>query len=65
MPKDKLLGMINNDNKRYRNSLFKSKKEETKKVFISQQGRVFLNKKEKKLKKVLTSQQKRIFSNQK
>ena len=31
MPKDKLLGIINNNNKRDRKSHFKSKKEETKK----------------------------------
>ena len=42
MPKDKLVGIINN-NKRDRKSLFKSKNEETKKVFVSQQEIVFLN----------------------
>ena len=42
MPKDKLLGIINN-NKRDRKSLFKSKKEKPKKVFIGQQEIAFLD----------------------
>ena len=43
MPKDKLLTITNNNNKGDRKSLLKSKKEETKKIFISQQEVVFLN----------------------
>ena len=47
MPKDKLLGIINNDNNKNnkgdRKSIFKWKKEEAKKVFISQQEIVFLS----------------------
>ena len=42
LPIDKLL-MILNDNKGDRESLFKSKKEESKNIFISQQEIVFLN----------------------
>ena len=57
MPKDKLLGIINNDNnnnnnndnnnnnKRDRKSLFKSKREKFKKVLTSQQKRIFLKQK--------------------
>ena len=47
MPKDKLLRIINNNNKKNRNSIFKLKREEIIKVFMNQQKIVFLNQKEK------------------
>ena len=42
MPKDKLLIIINNK-KRDKRSLFKLKSEKIRKVFTSQQERIFLN----------------------
>ena len=47
MPKDKLLRIINNNNKKNRNSIFKLKREEIIKVFMNQQKIVFFNQKEK------------------
>ena len=58
MPKDKLLRIINNNKKKNRNSIFKSKRG-NKKVFMSQQKIVFLNRTYGKLKRVFTCQQKK------
>ena len=60
MPKDKLLRIINN-NERDSKSLLKSKKEETKKGLYKPTRNNPIKLKVKKLIKVFTSQQKKIF----
>ena len=63
MSKDKLLGEINN-NKRDRNSLFKSKKEETKKSFFKPTRKSLFKFKKEKIKKNLNKPVKKLFLNQ-
>ena len=48
MPKEKLLRIIYGNNKKNRDSTFKSKRGEIKKVFLNQQEIVFLNQRETK-----------------
>ena len=64
MPKDKLLRIINND-ERERKSIFKSTKEESKKGLYKPTRNSTFKLKREKIKKSLSSQQKKIFLNQK
>ena len=63
MSKDKLLGEINN-NKRDRKSLFKSKKEETKKSFLKPTRNSLFKFKKEKIKKNLNRPVKKLFLSQ-